>query len=228
MILALYWSILIEITWFRGKVNPALLFRLDLVRSNDMSKKDEIIDAASELFAEKGYELSMSDIAAKVGIKTPSLYSHFESKDEIVGIVLEREMTNLYRFLEQTVEQRNEDSTEQKLKQLFLLNFQYFDTPGRLAIWRRVPFIDNEQIKAKCTEIILQMDASLSKKVRNLIREGIESGEVRQGADEGTMRLYLVMIQGLLDTMLFQRYTSAQMESYTLSAWEAFWSGIKI
>jgi len=71
------------------------------------------------------------------------------------------------------------------------------------------------------------MDANLSKKVRNLIKEGIESGEVRQGADEGTMMLYLVMIQGLLDTMLFQRYTSAQMESYTLSAWEAFWSGIK-
>jgi len=75
----------------RGKVNPALLFRLDLSRSNNMSKKDEIIDATSELFAEKGYELSMSDIAARVGIKTPSLYSHFESKDEIIGIVLEKD-----------------------------------------------------------------------------------------------------------------------------------------
>jgi AcrR family transcriptional regulator len=193
-----------------------------------MSKKDEIIDATSELFAEKGYELSMSDIAARVGIKTPSLYSHFESKDEIIGIVLEREMTNLYRFFERTIEQRKEGSTELKLKKLFQSYFEYFDTPGRLAIWRRVPFIDNEQIKAKCTEIILQMDETLSKKVKNLIKEGIESGEVRQSADEGTMMLYLVMIQGLLDTMLFQRYTSAQMESYTLSAWEAFWNGIKI
>jgi len=193
-----------------------------------MSKKDEIIDATSELFAEKGYELSMSDIAAKVGIKTPSLYSHFESKDEIIGIVLEREMTNLYRFFERTVEQRKENSTEQKLKKLFLSIFEYFDIPGRLAIWRRVPFIDNEQIKTRCTEIILQMDENLSKKVRNLIIEGIESGEVRPGADEGTMMLYIAMFKGPLDTMLFQRYTSAQMESYTLSAWEAFWNGIKV
>ena len=57
-----------------------------------MGRKEEIIYAALELAAEKGIKgVSMSQIADKVGIKAPSLYNHFKSKDEIV-----REM---YSFL---------------------------------------------------------------------------------------------------------------------------------
>ena len=57
-----------------------------------MGRKEEIIYDALELAAEKGIKgVSMSQIADKVGIKAPSLYNHFKSKDEIV-----REM---YSFL---------------------------------------------------------------------------------------------------------------------------------
>ncbi len=57
-----------------------------------MSRKEDIIYAALELAAERGMKgVSMSQIAEKVGIKAPSLYNHFKSKDEII-----REM---YRFL---------------------------------------------------------------------------------------------------------------------------------
>jgi AcrR family transcriptional regulator len=192
-----------------------------------MNKKDEIISAASSLFSEKGYDLSMSDIAGKVGIKTPSLYSHFESKDEIIGLVLEKEMTNLYDFFNQTIDMLENKSTELKLKQLFQSIFEYFNTPGQLELWRRVPFIDNELIKAKCTKIILEKDQSFSLRVKKIIEEGIISGEIKENADEGTILLYLVMIQGLLDTKLLQKFSDSQLDHYTLSAWEAFWNGIK-
>ena len=57
-----------------------------------MTRKEEIIHATLELAAENGMKgVSMSQIADKVGIKAPSLYNHFRSKDEII-----REM---YRFL---------------------------------------------------------------------------------------------------------------------------------
>lgn len=57
-----------------------------------MSRKEEILYATLELAAENGIKgVSMSQIADKVGIKAPSLYNHFKSKDEII-----REM---YSFL---------------------------------------------------------------------------------------------------------------------------------
>jgi AcrR family transcriptional regulator len=50
-----------------------------------MTRKEEIIYATLELAAESGMKgVSMSQIAEKVGIKAPSLYNHFKSKDEII------------------------------------------------------------------------------------------------------------------------------------------------
>lgn len=50
-----------------------------------MNKKEEIIYATLELAAEYGLKsLSMSQIAEKVGIKKPSLYNHFESKEILI------------------------------------------------------------------------------------------------------------------------------------------------
>ena len=58
-----------------------------------MSKKEEIIYATLELAAEYGLKsLSMAQIAEKVGIKKPSLYNHFESKE-----ILLKEMYQLIR-----------------------------------------------------------------------------------------------------------------------------------
>ena len=50
-----------------------------------MERKEEIILAALDLASGNGLKsLSMSRIAAKVGMKAPSLYNHFRSKDEII------------------------------------------------------------------------------------------------------------------------------------------------
>lgn len=192
-----------------------------------MSKKDEIIDAASHLFSEKGYELSMSDIAKQVGIKTPSLYSHFESKEEIISIVIENEMTRLYSHLNQTIDGLENESVELKLKSLYLSVFDYFDTSGKLQIMRRLPLLDDSLIKEKCKETIRIQDGIFSSKMKKLMEEGIASGEVRKDATNGVMLLYLATIQGLLDVKLLYRYSAAEMERYSLAAWEAYWNGIK-
>lgn len=56
------------------------------------TRKKEIIMATLELAANKGLgNVSMNMIADKVGIKKPSLYNHFKSKDELVE--------EMYQFL---------------------------------------------------------------------------------------------------------------------------------
>lgn len=50
-----------------------------------MNRKEEIIQATLSLASEKGLSnISMSQIAKYIGIKKPSLYNHFKSKDEII------------------------------------------------------------------------------------------------------------------------------------------------
>ncbi len=51
--------------------------------------RQRLLDAAAELFAERGYaETSLRDIAGRVGIKAGSVYYHFTSKDQIYADVL--------------------------------------------------------------------------------------------------------------------------------------------
>lgn len=54
------------------------------------STKQEILDAALELFSVQGYEAtSISQLAQAVGIRKASLYSHFENKQAILDALIQ-------------------------------------------------------------------------------------------------------------------------------------------
>ncbi len=55
------------------------------------SRRESILDAASALFAERGYDgASLRDISRRVGISHPGMLHHFPSKDVLLGAVIDR------------------------------------------------------------------------------------------------------------------------------------------
>ncbi|KOH46723.1 TetR/AcrR family transcriptional regulator [Sunxiuqinia dokdonensis] len=64
-------------------------------------KKELIIDASLELFAENGFHAtSMSQIAKKAGISKGLAYNYFESKKEILDQIIQRGLDAIYSNLE--------------------------------------------------------------------------------------------------------------------------------
>lgn len=58
------------------------------MRNENTAQK--ILDAALGLFAKKGYDaVSVDEIAKAVGIKAPSIYNHFGSKQELFDAIVE-------------------------------------------------------------------------------------------------------------------------------------------
>lgn len=54
-------------------------------------RKEEILDVATTLFAEHGFEgTSMNDVAERVGMRKASLFYHFATKDALYEAVLDR------------------------------------------------------------------------------------------------------------------------------------------
>lgn len=70
-----------------------------------------ILDAAEEIFAERGFDgTTLRDVAARVGLRNPSLYNHFESKDALYAAVLERGVGPVLRVLSEFVARGDADS----------------------------------------------------------------------------------------------------------------------
>jgi TetR/AcrR family transcriptional regulator, fatty acid metabolism regulator protein len=82
-----------------------------------------ILDAAEELLAEKGYhEMSIDEIAARVGVSKGTVYLHFSSKEELVLAQLERGMR---RFVEAAdVILGSAASPSEKLRSLIVLIYR--------------------------------------------------------------------------------------------------------
>lgn len=63
-------------------------------------RKEEILDVATRLFAERGYEgTSMNDVAERVGMRKASLFYHYATKDVLYETVLARLVDELKQSL---------------------------------------------------------------------------------------------------------------------------------
>jgi AcrR family transcriptional regulator len=75
-------------------------------RPKPANRAEEILDAATALFAERGYaEVSIDDIGAAVGIAGPSVYNHFPSKQDILLDAMTGATAGLRAALEEAKEQ---------------------------------------------------------------------------------------------------------------------------
>lgn len=83
--------------------------------------KQRIFDAAMRLFAEKSYkDISLRDIATAVGIKAPSIYNYYASKEEIMDDLLDTYRRHLIKFKESsTVGDKNLTPQERLHKLVF-------------------------------------------------------------------------------------------------------------
>ncbi|MCH5193425.1 MAG: TetR/AcrR family transcriptional regulator [Oscillospiraceae bacterium] len=101
-----------------------------------MTTKQKILKEALNLFAEKGYNaVYVGEIAEAVGIKAPSLYKHYKSKQDIFNAILE-EMKKSYDEQALTLNMSGSNAetdanifsaiSEDKLVQIGVNLFSYF------------------------------------------------------------------------------------------------------
>lgn len=71
-----------------------------------MGTRDQIVDAADQLFYQQGFEhTSFADIANAVNISRGNFYYHFKTKDDILDAVIDLRLANTQRMLDQWQQQ---------------------------------------------------------------------------------------------------------------------------
>ncbi len=57
--------------------------------AGEKGTKEQILDAAIDLFSQKGYDaVSIRDIARAVGIRESSIYNHYKGKEDILDTIM--------------------------------------------------------------------------------------------------------------------------------------------
>ncbi|RKM61252.1 TetR/AcrR family transcriptional regulator [Butyrivibrio sp. CB08] len=88
-------------------------------------RKNEILDVAEELFAEKGYDnASTNDIIARIGIARGTLYHHFGSKEEILDAIIDRMTRQAIAGAKAIVNDKDMPVLEKVAKALLAINIQ--------------------------------------------------------------------------------------------------------
>lgn len=112
------------------------------------STKQRILSEALNLFAREGYEaVSVEQIAAAVGIKAPSLYKHYKSKQDIFDSILramaqrDRENAAENGVPEDSIEQTPEAYQETSLSDFAAFSksmFRYWTEDAFASAFRRM------------------------------------------------------------------------------------------
>jgi len=180
-----------------AKVKEALSKRLPKVgyRSKRASRRDKIIRIAAQLFSEKSYhDVTMDEIAEKVGVAKGTIYLYFESKERLYLEILEHGFKAIESLIEKEI--AKSDRAPEKLKKVLKLIFGFYRR--NLDVLRILSRDETHLIREhyEFTEHWRHRRVKLYKKI---LEKGVREGSFRQINTE----LTALIIFGLVRSVMF-------------------------
>jgi TetR/AcrR family transcriptional regulator, cholesterol catabolism regulator len=162
-------------------------------RANPSARRQQILDTATALFAEKGIvATTVRDVSEQAGILSGSLYHHFASKDEMIAQVVAPVITAQIDEFDRIVSQTS-DPTEILRRVIAAEIAQSAVNPGVARILQQ----DEHHIRdfAGLDEVVTQR-RSIRVRVESVIANGITTGQFRSDCDPrvATMALFHVTL----------------------------------
>lgn len=136
--------------------------------------KVAIIEAAEELFTERGYrETTMVDIANLAGMSPANLYRHFANKEDIAAACGQRLLERKYQAARAALEQpRLTAAARLEAFILALLHYTYEQTESNPKMNRMI-----EVVIALRPEVVHEMSSTLQAMIAEILAQGNAEGE---------------------------------------------------
>ena len=137
-------------------------------------RKNEILDAAEELFAARGYEeTSTGDILDRVGIARGTLYYHFRSKEEILDALIGRINQALIARARRIAEDQSVPVVERIIRTIASMNLEEEKSSIGHEVLEQVHKPQNALMHQKMQQGILDGVVPV---ISSLVEEGNEQG----------------------------------------------------
>jgi AcrR family transcriptional regulator len=143
------------------------------------AKKQQILEAAAKVFRRKGYDrATLRDIAREARLLPGSLYYHIRSKEDLLRLIVEQPIRDLYAQLEDLVVA--EAPAAEKLGRAIAVHLHAFDThyPSLFVYLQNLLQVDAMRRRP------LQKQAKRYEECwQRLLVQGIQSGEFPRNLD---------------------------------------------
>lgn len=136
-------------------------------------RKNEILDAASELFGQKGFDgTSTADILEKVGIARGTLYYHFKSKEDIMDALIARFSSRVFCDARAIAADKSTPVLERIVGVVMSLNVSRNYSAGKEMI-EHMHNPQNALMHQKTQKVII---SGVTPILTEVIRDGIDEG----------------------------------------------------
>ncbi|MCA0148021.1 MULTISPECIES: TetR/AcrR family transcriptional regulator [Rossellomorea] len=187
--------------------------------------KQLIKSVALDLFGQKGYEdTSLAEIAKKVGIKKPSIYNHFRSKEDLFIDVLEDLIVSEVTAYRNTEVAMNHQEPLKNVRVLFDLFCQRLMTTKEALLWKRVTFFPPEQFKDLIQEQFIHLEKVTTSILVSVYKEGVNQGMFQEVTEDEFVASFLCLVDGVF--LEHHYYTNEIFQQRIESAWKVYALGI--
>jgi AcrR family transcriptional regulator len=105
-------------------VAPPVAAKRKRPRPGTAVRRPELIQFAAAAFSKSGYAAaSLRDIGEMAGIKAPSFYHHFSSKEELLSVIVSETLDRIFEML--LAEISSIDDPEQKLRRVIAVHMRF-------------------------------------------------------------------------------------------------------
>jgi AcrR family transcriptional regulator len=158
-----------------------------------------ILAAAQTVFAHKGYsEGSLREIAETVGIKTPSIYAHFSSKESLYEAVYAEVNFDHTEYFEKLSHEGKGLVPIERLEYLLRgIEAYYRDRPELAEFSLRASIAEYGADGARLRELFLVSESGIADAVRETYGDAVAAGLVNAQDADGFTALFLTLMDGL-------------------------------
>jgi AcrR family transcriptional regulator len=177
-------------------------------RKDAARNRQRILDAAKELFAERGLSVTLHDIAARAGVGVGTIYRHFPDKKPLIDAIFEEHLAEMTALFEQALADPD---------------------PWRSIVWVHEQTLENQARNRGLKELLLgttpeapdrarQFRAQLHPLAAQLIERGQAAGVVRADAETQDFGLLQTMVGAVMDAAaevdpnLWRRYFTIALQ----------------
>ena len=161
-------------------------------------RKNEILDAARDLFFSKGYEnTTVNDILKQVGIAKGTFYYYFESKERVMEAIITRSTQSLNDYASGIADDPSL-SVPEKLMRIFTMGFPEAEQKQRMVM----EFHRNGNAEFHQRSLV-QTVLALSPSLEQIVKQGISQGIFSTPYPRECVESLLISTQFLFDEGLF-------------------------